>query len=299
MSLPELIRDRLDDEQVEAAVSLGDDDLLVVTGTRTLRYRSEGLISDAAVEEHAHDAEAVSLSEERRKSTISLDHGVDGESEFVVPTSTLEDVLPPFLSAILRANGVLEPDEAIQAVYRLGELTILVAGGRVLTHVGDGLWAEDATVYEYDDVTELDVEEGEVSSQLIVEVDGRPQWIKIPSTRAREIRERIETALLAHHDAASYREFERRQSDDGGATTGTEESDDDGDTGESASDGVDSLDFGGGVGGVVETDSDGTTNVEDLAADVSDLREAVERQHELLESQRRTIERLIEELKRR
>lgn len=306
MSVPEPVRERLHDEQVEAAVSLGDDDTLVVTRTRTLVYRGEGLISDASVAEHSHDAEAISLSEGRRKVTLRLDYGVDGENEFAIPASALEDALPPLLSAIMRTNGVLEAGEAIEEVYRLGELTIVVAGGRVVKHVGDALWDEDAAEYDYDDVTGLDVEKGSVSSQLIVEVGGRPQWIKLPSDRAREIREGIEAALLSHHGAASYREFERRQGDDepgtgSGSETGgeSEGTADPGDASEGSDTDVARLDFGGDIGGVVDGDSGTSGDVEDLAAEVADLREAVEQQGELIEAQQRTIERLIEELKRR
>jgi len=299
MSVPELVRERLRDEAVEAAVSLADDDVLVVTPTRALLYRGEGLISGASVEEYPHDAESVSVSEGRQTSTLRFDHGVDGESEFSVPTSALGDVLPPLCSAVLRANGVLDAGEDVEEVYRLGELTVFVADRRVVKHVGDALWDEDAAVYDYADVTALDVEKGEVSSQLIVEVDGRPQWIKIPSDRAREIRERIETALLAYHDVPSYREFERRQSaDDAGRTDETAAENATAPGGETEG-GIDELDFGGDVGGVVETEDDATGEEADLAAEVADLREAVERQGELLESQQRTIERLIEELKRR
>jgi len=296
MSVPELVRERLNDEQIEAAISLGDDDALVVTPTRTLRYRGEGLISDASVEEHSHDAEAVSISEGRRKSAIRLDYGVDGHGEFSVPNDRIEDVLPPLLSGVLSANGVLEGEETIEEVYRLGELTIVVATGRVIKHVGDALWDVDAAEYDFDDVTGVDVEKGEVSSQLIVEVEGRPQWIKISSDRARELRERIESALLAHHDAASYQEFERRQTTDGAsdATDGSEAPDGSEDGSEHENEGIDGLDFGGGV-----VDANATEAPDDLAAEVADLRDAVERQRELLESQQRTIEQLIEELKRR
>jgi hypothetical protein len=299
MSVPELVRERLRDEQVEAAVSLGDDDALVVTPTRTLLYRGEGLISDASVEEFSHDAETVSVSEGRRTSTIRLDHGVEGDSELSVPTASLEDVLPPLLAGVLITNGVLDAGERIEELYRLGELTVVVAGRRIVKHVGDALWDEDAAVYHYDDVMAVDVEKGEVSSQLIVEVEGRPQWIKVPSDRAREIRERIEGALLAHHDATSYREFERRQeADDGSETTdGRTAPEGSGNGTEHASEGIDSLDVGGAVGGVVDADETGPP--EDLAAEVADLRVAIERQQELLESQQRTIEQLIEELKRR
>jgi len=300
MSVPDPVRERLGEEEVGASVPLGDDDALLVTPTRTLLYRGEGLISDASVEEYSHDAEAVSLTEGRRTSAIHLDHGVEGDSEFSVSTERLEDVLPVVLSAILTTNDVLDPGESVEELYRLGELTLLVTGRRIVKHVGDALWEPDAAAYDYDDVTALDVEQGEVSSQLIVEVEGRPQWIKIPSDRAREISERIESALLAHHDAASYREFERRhgEADTSGAADEPAEPAEAG--GENAgSGGLADLGLEGGVGGVVGTDGEQGADAADLAAEVAELREAVERQTELIESQQRTIEQLIEELTRR
>jgi hypothetical protein len=53
------------------------------------------------------------------------------------------------------------------------------------------------------------LEEGNVSSQIIIEIDGRPQRIKTPSDRTREVRVRIEQALLSYHDVGSYAEFEQ------------------------------------------------------------------------------------------
>ncbi len=77
-----------------------------------------------------------------------------------------------------------------------------------MKHVGEAIWDEDFEQFHYADVTRLDVEEGNVSSQIIIEVDGRPQRIKTPSDRTREVRERIEHALLSYHDVDSYAEFE-------------------------------------------------------------------------------------------
>jgi len=305
MSVPELVRERLGEEAVEATVSLDGDDALVVTATRTLLYRGEGLISDASVEEYSHDAESVTVSENGKKSTVRLDHGIEGESEFPVPTDRLDEIVPPLLAGVFGVNGVLDASEAVEEVYRLGELTLVIAGRRVVKHVGDALWDVDAEEYHYDDVTRIDVEKGEVSSQLIVEVGGRPQWIKIPSDSAREIRERLENALLAYHDVSNYREFERLQNAGGedaagGDGTSTESEDADGgsspaefaDAGDSGDAG---LDFGSGVGGVVSADDSGSTD--DVAAEVASLRAEVERQNEILQSQQRTIEQLIEELR--
>jgi len=306
MSVPDLVRDYLSGESIEAEVGLGDDDELLVTPTRTLIYRAEGLIRDATVEEYSHDAESVAVSESRRTSTIQLDHGIDGESELSVPTSHLEEILPPVLGGVLRAGGVLESGERIEDVYRLGELTLIIAEGRVIKHVGNGLWDADAEVYDFERTTGVDIERGEVSSQIIVELDGRPQRIKVPTGDAREIRERIERALLSYHDAGSYEEFERQQGEtepaDRSETTAVE--------GDASTSGIgDGITFETGAetgagnpgpataGTESETTPGGDTGA--IAREVAELREAVERQTELIESQQRTIQQLIKELRNR
>jgi hypothetical protein len=298
MSVPDMVRQKLGEESVDAAIDLGDEDALVVTPTRTLIYRGEGLIRDAAVEEYPHDAESVSISESRRKTVIRIDHGIDGESEFSVPTGRIEEILPSVLGGVLRANGVLPGDETVEEVYRLGELTIVLTEGRLLKHIGDAIWAEDAEEYDFESVTGLDTEEGEVSSQIIVELDGRPQRIKVPAQEARRIREQIERALLAYHDAASYGEFRRRRSDEADRA----ETDAEGDASDESADDGDSR---GGIDFVAEGDgrdttaveSDGATAAGGTAEEIAALRETVERQNELLESQQETIEQLIEELR--
>jgi hypothetical protein len=299
MSVPDLVREKLGEESIDAAIELGDEDELVVTPTRTLVYRGEGLIREAAVEEYPHGAESVFVSESRRKTVIRLDRGIDGESEFSVPTNRIDDVLPPVLGGVLRANGVLSGGEAVEEVYRLGELTVVLTEGRLLKQIGDAVWAEDAEEYDFDSVTGLDTEEGEVSSQVIVELDGRPQRIKVPAEDARRIRERIERALLAHHDAASYDEFVRRQRADEGEedaadadrNAGTEPGED----GEPAS----GIDFVSDAGDrePAAVAPEGATIDGETAEELATLRQAIERQNELLASQQETIEQLIEELR--
>jgi hypothetical protein len=57
MDVPGIVESELDGEDVAASVSLGSEDVLYVTPTRTLIYRSDGLLSDESVEEYPHDAE--------------------------------------------------------------------------------------------------------------------------------------------------------------------------------------------------------------------------------------------------
>src|SRR6056297_642684 len=209
MSVPGIVQARLDGGQVAAQVSLGGEDGLYVTRTRTLIYRADGLLSDESVEEYPHDAERIEISEGRRKSAISLDYGIDGEEKFKIPSNRLYEALHPVLAGVLNAADVTGPDETVKQTYQFSELTLVITSERVVKHVGAAVWDEDYEEFHFDDVTALDVEEGSVSSQIIIESEGRPQRIKTPSDQTREVRERIERALVEHHGVGSYEEFAR------------------------------------------------------------------------------------------
>jgi hypothetical protein len=213
MSVPSIVQSRLDGEQVAAQVSLGGEDGLYVTRTRTLIYRADGLLSDESVEEYPHEAERIEISEGRRKSAIQLDYGIEGEETFKIPSNRLYEALHPVLAGVLNAADVTGRDETVKQTYQFSELTLVITSERVVKHVGEAVWDRDYEEFHFDAVTELDVEEGSVSSQIIVETDGRPQRIKTPSDQTREVRERIERALLDHHEASSYEEFARERAD--------------------------------------------------------------------------------------
>lgn len=302
MTLPELVRERLGGESPVDRVPIGGDDELIVTPTRTLIYRSEGLLSSEAVEEHSLNAERLAVSEGRRQTTVRLEHGLEGNSQFKVPSKHSNDVLVPILSGVLSTAGVTGEDEPIRALYRLGELSVLVTDERVIKHIGNAVWDEEFEEFAFDDVTGLDIERGDVSSQVIIEVDGRPERIKTPSDDARRVREQIERRLLAHHGVESYEEFRRKVApDEDDAEREAEplaeiEFDDDDDVDDLSAEGlvfdVDADDAG------APTAEAGVSTDGDLADELSSLREAVERQNDVLESHQETIEQLIEELRR-
>lgn len=305
MSVPEIVRERLGDEKPRARVQLGGEDELLVLPSRTLIYRAEGLLSGESVEEYPHEAERVTISEGRRKSTIQLDHGIDGDSDFTIPSSRLDDALPPVLGGVLAAAGITDQDETVEAVYRLGELTLIITEARVIKHIGTPVWDEEYEEYEFENVTDIDVEAGEVSSQIIVEVDGRPQRIKTPSGDAREVRERIQRALLDYHGVENYAEFKRTVApeDDTEDTTGTLT---DPDPTPSTTDPIATIGSDDSDIDIVDAttvdpnaamDSSSGQPV-DVAEEVAALRTAVERQNELLEEYQETIDQLIQELRR-
>lgn len=207
MSVPDTLKPYLDGEQVAARVSLGGEDTLFVTATRTLVYRAEGLLSDESVEEYPHDAERIAVTEGRRKAKISLDYGIDGTREIAVPAKRVDEALHPVLAGVLNAAGVTDPGETITETYRFSELTLVITSARLVKHIGAAVWDTEFEEYHYDDITSLEVEEGSVSSQIVLDVAGRPQRIKAQNDVSREIHERLKRALLAHHDVGSYAEF--------------------------------------------------------------------------------------------
>lgn len=298
MSVPEIVFEKLEGEEPKRTVQLGGDDKLVVTPTRTLVYRAEGLLSGESVEEYSHEAERVSVSEGRRKSTIRLDHGIDGETEFTIPSSRLDEALASVLWGVLSINDVTTEDEPIAEVFRLGELSVIITEDRIIKHIGPDVWDEEFEKYDFEGVTGLDIEEGEVSSQIIVRVDGRPQRIKIPSSDAPKVRERIERSLLEYHGFDTLTEFTRH------VTPSNEDDSDDTPSADAADDPDESAPDQSGIS-VTGTDSialhethEEQSETTDVAAELTELRDAVERQNELLESYQDTLEQLIEELRR-
>jgi hypothetical protein len=207
MDHPELVQSRLDGERVLARVGLGGDDAVFVTPTRTLVYRSEGLLSDESVSAYPHDADRVELRSGRRKTTFRLVY-VDGAKDFAVPSGNTHEVLVPVLSGVLRTSGVIEADETVRGAYRFSELTLVVTDRRVVKHVGSAVWDEEFEVAPYADLTGLAFEEGSVATEVSLEVDGYPQRVKVPNEHAGTVRRTIQEAAFEFHGVSSLAELE-------------------------------------------------------------------------------------------
>src|SRR6056297_1373454 len=203
MSVPAIVRSALGDAEVVERVSLGGDDELFVISDSTLIYRSDGLLSDESIEEYPHDADRVAVTEGRRKSKITLDYSLEGSEEFKVPTSAVDVVVHPVLAGVLSGNGVTEPGERVIQTFRFSELTVIVTSKRLVKHIGSAVWDEDFEEYRYEDVTGLTFESGSVATQVVLEVDGRPQRIKAPNDHATALRQRLQQAIFAVHDVDS------------------------------------------------------------------------------------------------
>ncbi|SEA09017.1 hypothetical protein SAMN04488065_1781 [Haloplanus vescus] len=313
MSLPEIVQSALDDESVAARVGLGGDDLLLVTPTRTLVYRAEGLLSDETVAEYPHDAERVGVSEGRRKAEITLDYGLDGEESFSVPTSRLDQVLHPVLAGILNARGITDSGETVKQTFRFSELTIVVTSARVVRHIGAAVWDEDYEAYHFDGVTDLDFEEGSVATSVVITVDGGQERFKAPNEQARALRETLVDAVCEYHGVEDVDALRR---------TAAADDDDSAEPSDRVSfgDGPDPLDTSG-VDGDIEEERDqaetserreasaasdgefGDSDFEsasvddDVAQELAELRSVIEAQNERLDRQEETIQQLIEELR--
>jgi hypothetical protein len=256
MSLPEIVQSTLDGESVAARVGLGGDDLLLVTPTRTLVYRAEGLLSDEAVEEYPHDAEHVGVSEGRRKAKITLDYGLDGERTFSVPTKQLDQVLHPVLAGVFNARGITDPGETVKQTYRFSELTVVITSARLVRHIGAAVWDEEYEEYHFEDVTDLDFEEGSVATSVVLTVDGRQERFKTPNDQARAVREGLVSAVCAYHGVDDVDELRAKT-----AVDEDEEEESTTDTDEDAAEGT--VSFGDGPGPLDTSGVDGDVTAED------------------------------------
>ncbi|WP_436930311.1 DUF7115 domain-containing protein [Halosimplex halobium] len=228
MDIPDLVKGALDGEEIQAGVSLGDEDAVCLTPTRTLVYRGEGLLSDETVEEYSHDIEQLAVSEGRRKTKFTMQY-IDGTESFTVPANRGEKVLELFLEGVLKLDGVIGDRESLAGVYRFSELTLIIAEGRLIKHIGSQVWSEDYEVYAYDDVTGLEFERASVATSIALSVDGRPQRIKVPNDKAPVVRQTLEEALFDYYDVANVEELNRvvgPETDAGGVEPAADDDDD-------------------------------------------------------------------------
>lgn len=216
MSLPDLLAEAVDGEDVVAHVSLGGDDTLAVTPTRTLVYRAEGLLSDETVEEYPHGVERIDASEGRRKAKLTLDYGLDGEETISLPAKRLDDALHPILAGVLSASGVTDAGESVLRTYRFSELTLVITSHRLVKHVGSAVWDDEYEEFHFSDVTDLDFEEGTVATSVVLTHGGRQERFKAPNESAREVRETLTDAVCEFHGVGSLEELRVTMADDEG-----------------------------------------------------------------------------------
>lgn len=314
MDVPAVVRRELGEEEPLARVSLGGDDQVLVTASRTILYRADGLIRDETARSFPHDCDRIDLSQGRRKATLRFQY-IDGPRELSVPTGRFEDVLEHVMRGVLTAGGVLEDGESVEAAYRFSDLTLVITDARLVKYVGSSLWDADYETFPYEALTGLAFEEGSIATEIAIESDGRPERIKTPNEDARLVRRDLERAVFDYYGVDSLEALN--------AAVGTDEEDEDdrppadraeginpllddaeepaddepaepGDSGTAAGESTEEQREPFGIDGEPR-DVEGES---DTAAQLAELTAAVERQNELLERQQATIEQLVEELRR-
>lgn len=317
MSLPELVTERLGDEQPVAEVALGGDDRLLVTPSRTLVYRAEGLLSDESVEELGHDVERITVETGRRKATLVLDYGLDGEQTVSLPKGKLDEVLHPMLAGVLDAHDITDPGESVKRTFRFSELTLIVTSKRVVKHIGQPVWDQEYEEFPFEEVTDLRFEPGNVATSVVLTLEGHQERFKAPNDDARAVEAALKDALLTYYDVPDIEAFRALSADEEGEEAEAAE------TSSPFGDGPDL--FGGDeeaegeepdtdriveqvtneayygetteTGEAIEAVEAEPEATDDVAAEVRALREEVERQRSELERQSELIDQLIEELR--
>ena len=317
MEIPDLVRQELGDEDIQAGVNLGDEDTVCFTPTRTLVYRGEGLLSDEKVTSYPTDFERLKLSEARRKTKFTLFYP-DQKLTLAVPGDRTDPVFEQLLEGSLRLAGVLDEGESIAGVFRFSELTLVVTDNRLLKHLGSVTWDADFEFHAFDDVTGLDFEKGSVATAIVLTVEGRPERIKAPAEQARTVRKTLQNALFTFHEVSSLEELnaklgsekETQDATDGiGLEAGIDPlvgNDDAGEDAEADQQSGSSPDSNeaelalGAAGSSQSTARQTATTDADLEAledEIAALTEAVEQQSQRIDRQERTIQKLIEELR--
>jgi len=208
MDVPDIVGERLADESRLTSVSIGNDDRVYVTPSRTLVYHSAGLFSSESVEEYPHDAARFDVSAGRREASFAFEYD-DGVEGFSIPRDRIETVLPPVIAGVLRTTGLIDADESIVESYRFGERTLVVTGRRVLTSVGEAVWDREYESYPYEDVTDVGFEAG----TLLVTVGGQQRRLDLSGEGDREAYRTVEDALCAFHDADTVEAIGSRNTD--------------------------------------------------------------------------------------
>jgi len=217
MSLPELLESALDGEPLVAEVQLGGEDVLVVTPSRTVVYRADGLLSDESIESYPHEAEKVDLSVGRRKAKLTLDYGLDGSETLAFPAKRVEKVLHPILAGVISAAGITEAGETVHKTFRFSDLTLIVTSKRVIKHIGSAVWDTDFEAFEYSGLTDVDFEEGSVATSIVLTHNGRQNRFKTPNSDARAVREATVEAVCEFHGVTSIEELREATASQEGA----------------------------------------------------------------------------------
>ncbi|MFP4590618.1 MAG: hypothetical protein ACLFMX_05625 [Halobacteriales archaeon] len=219
MSLPGPLEAVLGDEAPLHRVDLGDEDLLVTTPTRALRYRDASFLRDADVDVHPTAVDRLEVDAGRRRSHIRLVGGPRGTTEFAVPAASTDAAIDAVLASVLVAAGVVEPPERVEHTVRFDELTVALTDRRLLKHVGDAVWAGDFESIAFDDVRGVRLEEGRVAGHVVLVLADAAERIKVPMRALESVRDALAETLGAHHGVDSLEAMAPPAAPSGGASS--------------------------------------------------------------------------------
>jgi len=329
MSVPTVLQEAIGDDEIAETLKLGGEDLLVFTPSRCICYRGEGLLSDESVSKFRYDITALSIDIGRRSTDLAFDYGHEGTEQLGVPNDQAEVAIQTFLTFTLRSSDAIDEDEVIAEVFRIDELALLLTARRYVKHVGTAVWESDATVVPYQDIWDVELEQGSVGAQVVVRTMDGVDRIKASSADAEGIHTSLSDAVCNAHGVDTLDDIEPPEEPANGSKTAKPSAEDDGPSlpplrGTSADGGTTSgrsLSSSQSAGerpaddtrAVARRQSAGTGEPEgaggargspatiDLASlqdRLDDIEEAVEETNERLDEHREAFEQLVEELRR-
>lgn len=222
MDYPDAVATELGDEEVVATVTLADEEMLVVTPTRSLRYQADGLLRGESVEEFPHEASRLTVDEGRRATKVRFEYPRQDARAMSVPPDALANVIQYVVAGMLNARGITETGEAVHRVFRFNELTLVLTDRQLVTHVGTAVWGEEHDQFAFDELTGLEFEEGALAAQIVLYVDGHSERIKVPPDRFEELKEDLIDVLTAYFELEDPAALDEVLGRDTPAVEGTE-----------------------------------------------------------------------------
>jgi hypothetical protein len=328
MSVPTVLQEAIGDEEIADTLKLGGEDLLVFTPSHCICYRADGLLSDESVSKFRYDITGLSIDVGRRSTDLVFDYGHEGTEQLGVPNDQAEAAIQAFLTFTLRSTDEIEDDEAIAEVFRIDELALLLTEHRYVKHVGTAVWESDADVVPYQDIWDVDLEQGSVGAQVVVRTMDGVDRIKASSADAEGIHASLSDAVCTAHGVDTLDDIEppEEPADESGAEQPSAEDDgpslpplqgtsaDGGTTsgrslGSSQSAGErpddaravarrQSASTGGADGAKGGGDASEPIDLSPIEDRLDDIEEAVEETNERLDEHREAFEQLVDELRR-
>lgn len=193
----------VDEDELINQVELDDHRTLFVAPSRAIAYRERSLLTEESVESYPTDLERLTLEEGKRQVTVTFEYLDEADRTLDLPKSSIAAALKALLASIIQATDVLEDDETIEELYRFNELTVVLTDRRLIKHIGHALWGDSHEGIDYEIIRDLQTEEGQVSTGVIIETTEATERFKLPKDSADRFVDQIEDAVCAYHDVTA------------------------------------------------------------------------------------------------